>query len=142
MDYDTSRTIEADVRAVWDVLIDVERWPSWTSSMRSVRRRGGGPLALGSEVQVKQPKMPSTVWRVTDFQPRRSFTWVARSGGVTTFGFHRLVPEPGGFVTARLGIEQRGLLAPVLDLLLGARFRRYVDTEIEGLKRHCERHNG
>ena len=140
MEYEVSRQLDAEVGVVWRVLVDVERWPEWTASVTSARKLVGGPLGLGSEVRIKQPKLPSALWRVTDFQPGKSFTWVSRVPGLTTFGFHRLVPESDGSVTVRVGTEQRGPLTPLSALLLAGLVRRHVDTEIGGLKRRCERH--
>lgn len=139
MEYEAFRQIEAGTERVWSVLADVEAWPEWTTSATSVRMLTPGPLALGSEVRIKQPRMPAATWRVTHFRFAKSFTWVARVAGVTTFAFHRLITEADGTVTARSGIEQRGPLSPAAALLFAGLARRYVETELAGLKRLCER---
>ena len=50
-------SIEAPAEVSWRVLADLERWPSWTASMTTVERMGGGELAPGLRVKVKQPKL-------------------------------------------------------------------------------------
>jgi uncharacterized protein YndB with AHSA1/START domain len=138
MNYQTSIAIDAPPEQVWTVLTDVERWPEWTASMTSVSLIGGAGLAVGSKARIKQPKMPTLVWEVTELEPGQAFTWKAVSAGVTTLAVHRLTTDHQGGVTVSLGVEQRGLLAGLVGLLTGGMTRRYVQMEAEGLKRRCE----
>ena len=137
MDFEVSVDIDAEREAVWAVLIDVEHWPRWTSSMQSVLRVGHDPLAVGSEVRVKQPKLAASRWRITELDPPRSFSWVSHSAGVTTVADHELA-DHGGATRATLRLRQSGRLAPVIALLAGSLIRRYVRLEADGLKRECE----
>jgi hypothetical protein len=117
--------------------MDVENWPRWTASVTGVTRLDEAALRIGSRVKIKQPKMSSLTWEVTELSPQRSFTWVARSPGVRTIAGHRLSSGADGtFLT--LSIEQRGPLAGLIGLLLNTRTRRYVTMEANGLKARCE----
>lgn len=138
MRYEVSVHIDAPLVRVWEVLADVERWPTWTPTMTEVRRLDSGPFGPGSRARVKQPRLPAVVWRVTDLEPGRSFAWQGESLGVTTLADHRLVEDPAGGVTATVGIRQSGPLAGLVGLLGGRLARRYVDTEAASLKRCCE----
>ena len=133
------RTVEiaAPPEAVWEVLGDVERWPTWTASMQSVRILGGGPLGLGSVVEVKQPRLPKALWNVSEFTPGRSFSWTASGPGVRSVGEHRVTPSGTGS-TVLLGFAQAGPLGALAGLLLGRLIRSYVDREATGLKTRCE----
>ena len=137
MEFTTSVDIDAPPERVWAVLADVRRWPEWTASMSRVELLEGGPLAVGSTVRVKQPRLRAEVWRVTEFEPGRSFVWVARGGGVTTEAAHRVEPASGG-TRVTLGLRQRGPLAPLVRLVGGALVRRYMGLEAAGLKRESE----
>jgi uncharacterized protein YndB with AHSA1/START domain len=131
-------SIAAPVRDVWAVLLDVEAWPTWTASMRAVRRLEGGALREGSRVEIRQPGFPKAVWEVTSLEPERAFTWENHSPGLRSVGHHELRAEGDGtVVTLRLG--QSGALAGVVGLLAGPRTRRFVDLEAQGLRRRCER---
>ncbi len=138
MDYAVSIAINAPPERVWAVLTDVRRWPEWTASMRDLRYVAGDSLVPGSRVRIQQPRLPAVVWDVTEVEPGESFSWVARSPGITTRATHRLTPGLSGGVTVSLGIQQRGPLAWLLELLTARLTRRYVQLEADGLKRRCE----
>lgn len=134
-----SRTVDINARAsrVWDVIADVERWPEWTASMTSVQRLDSGPLAIGSRARVKQPKLAASKWVVTAVEHGRGFTWVSRSPGIESTGYHYVQPTPSGS-RATLSIEFRGILAPLVASLWSSLITRYVEMEAAGLKRRSE----
>ena len=133
-----SITIAAPAERVFAIMSDVERWHEWTPSITSVVRLDEGPFRVGSSARVRQPKLPTAVWRVTDLQPNRSFGWTAGARGLLTIANHQILPRPGGGVTVRLSIRQTGLLAPIVNLLYAGLTRRYLNLEVHGLKRRCE----
>jgi uncharacterized protein YndB with AHSA1/START domain len=45
VDYELSTTIDASPEYVWTVLTDIERWPQWTASMKSLTFVGSDRLA-------------------------------------------------------------------------------------------------
>jgi len=137
--YRTVIDIDATPESVWSVLVDVERWPSWTASMNRVTRLDSGAFELGSAARVEQPRLPATVWRVTAFEHGTSFTWTARSPGLETGARHALVPRAGGGVRVVLEIWRCGALARLVGLLTSVLTRRYVEMEAAGLKQRCER---
>jgi uncharacterized protein YndB with AHSA1/START domain len=130
--------IDAPAAAVWAVLSDVERWPEWTASVRSVRRERIGPLSVGERVVVAQPRLPVLTYTVTAVDEGRSFTWRSGSrlgGGV---GEHVLTPRVRGGCTATLRLTQQGPLAWLVGALLDRTARRYVRMEAHGLKARAE----
>jgi uncharacterized protein YndB with AHSA1/START domain len=130
--------IDAPVATVWAVVSDVERWPEWTASMRSVRRTRTGPLTVGERVVVAQPRLPTVAYTVTAIDPGLSFTWEAGNAVSCGVGEHALTPRVGGGCTATLRVVQRGAAAPVAAALLRRIARRYVRMEAEGLKARSE----
>ena len=130
--------IAAPPDEVWAVLADVENWPSWTASTRSVRLTRPGPLGVGSTVEIKQPRLPKILWTITEFDPGRSFTWTARTPGVHSTGEHAITPTATGS-TVRLTFAQTGRLGSLLALPMAPLIRSYVHTEATGLKTRCER---
>ena len=130
--------IAAPSGLVWDVVADVERWPEWTPSVRSLDLEGE---ALGPESRARiglRGSLVATAWRVTEFVPPRSFTWEsAIVPGVTAVATHVVVPAADA-TQVTLGVEYRGPLAAIVGALLGATTRRNVEDEAAGLKRVCE----
>ncbi len=137
MEFEYEVTIAAPPELVWSTLMDVEKWPTWSSSMTWLRPVEDGPLEVGSEVHIKQPRIRAASWTITQLEPVRSFSW-ATEGGVRMEADHEITPVPAGSqVTLRL--TQTGFLAKLTGLLGGAAIRTAVQTEGDGLKAECER---
>jgi uncharacterized membrane protein len=133
MEHRVSATVGAPPAVVYQLFTDIERWPELSESTRSVRRLDSGPLRVGSEAILKQPRLPSARWRVTELEPDRAFVWETRNGGVTTVGEHRVEPDgPGSKITIML--RTHGPLAGVLDMLVAGLARRHVAMELEGFR--------
>src|SRR5580765_507243 len=65
----TEFSISVDIRAapprVWALISDIEGWPGWTPTVKSVERLDAGPLAVGSRARIRQPKLLPAVWQIT-----------------------------------------------------------------------------
>jgi uncharacterized membrane protein len=129
--------ISAPPPRVWSVTSDVERWPEWTESVKSVRRLDGGKFRVGSRARVKQPKFLPAQWEVTEFQDGRSFTWVTRSPGLKATGRHRVDPIAGGS-RATLSVSYSGALGGLVAKLLARTTERFLTLEANGLKKRSE----
>jgi uncharacterized membrane protein len=137
VNHEVTITIDAPVPVVWSVLADVERWPEWTESVRSVELLDGS-LAVGNRVRIRQPKFPSVVWRVTDVDPGTSFTWRSKSPGADAYGTHTVIDNGDGTSSAVLAIAQTGPIGTLVALLSRRLTKRYVEFEAQGLKRRSE----
>jgi uncharacterized protein YndB with AHSA1/START domain len=133
-----SVTIGAGTDEVWRVFTDVERWPEWTASVRTVEVVSGGGVEPGARVRIRQPRLPLLTWEVSEVEPGVSWTWVARSPGVVTTARHTLTPQGPGETVVRQVIEQRGPLGAVAGRLSARLTRRYLALEGAGLKARCE----
>lgn len=134
-----SAPVAAPPEQVWAVLADIERWPSWNPTVRSVRLLGAQVLAEGSRVAIRQPRLPRAEWVVSEYVDGRSFRWSARGPGVVTVADHEVVPADEGGCTVRLRLQQAGPLSGALGLVAGRLTRGYVATEAASLKARCER---
>jgi hypothetical protein len=124
----TSIDVVASPERVWEVLIDVERWPEWTDSVSSVRRLDAGPFAVGSRVEVSQPRIP----------PGIAFTWVQRQPGSTVSAHHECAPLPDGRTRVELRVVMSGVLGGVVGRLYRRLTERYLAMEAAGLKLRAE----
>src|SRR5262249_47399646 len=76
-------------------------------------------------------------WAVTAVEPGRSFSWSTSRPGVTTVGTHAITVDGSGS-EIRLQVDQHGVLAPLVHLLVGRRTRKYMEQEARGLKQRTE----
>ena len=135
---DSSIEIDAPAATVWQVFADAERWPDWTASVERVVALDGPGIEVGQRFEIKQPRLPTVVWEVTEVDPGRSWTWRAHSPGATTLASHELVVQDDGRTLVRQRIDQRGLLGTAVGVLMRRLTRRYLDLEAKGLKAQSE----
>ena len=138
MEQSASIDVDAPIERVWEVLADVERWAEWTSTVTSVARLDDGPLQIGSRARIEQPKIPPTEYEVTEVEPGRSFTWVARGPGVRTTARHVLEELPGERTKVTLAVEQGGPVGKVMGRFYRGLTDKYLANEAEGLKARSE----
>jgi hypothetical protein len=118
-------------------MADVEHWPDWAESFRSVERIGNEPFGMGSAARLQVRGAPDLVWRVTQYTEGQSFTWETDSLGVHSRASHVIDPDDGGSrVTLTATIS--GWPATVLTPVMAWVGRRNLRMEAEGLKRRCE----
>jgi uncharacterized membrane protein len=131
-----SIAIDAPIDVVWSVFTDVERWPTWAKSFTSVELIDG-PMRLGAKARIRQPKLPTVVWEVTQWEPGRSWTWAAAGPGARTEASHHL-RESGGQTIAEQSIVSSGLIGRLLSWMWRSLTREYLAIEAAGLKRRSE----
>jgi uncharacterized membrane protein len=137
MDIRSELTIAAPVERVWDLTLDVERWPSLTPTMTSVERLDDGPIRVGSTARVVQPRQRPTTWTVTRVEPRSVFEWQTKVGPVTMTAVHRLTATDEGCRNT-LVVEMSGFGSGLLSRLVGSKIRQAIDTENAGFKAAAE----
>ena len=128
MRFENTVVIDAPVDTVWDMTIDVARWPSITPTMTRVQRLDSGPMRVGSQARIKQPGQAEAVWTVTRLTDGREFTWQTRRLGLTMTGSHHL--EPAGTGTRNtLTLDVSGRGSAVFGRLFGRLMRNAIATE-------------
>jgi uncharacterized protein YndB with AHSA1/START domain len=129
-------TIEAPPQRVWEVIADVEHWSEWTPSVTAIRKIDKGPLAVGSRLLIRQPKFPPAVWKMTEFEEGRSFTWKTTGLGVFVSARHS-VEAIGNGSRVTLALQFGGLLGGIMARLTRDLNKRYLQYEAFGLQQHC-----
>jgi hypothetical protein len=129
--------IAAPSEKVWAATIDIERWPNWTPTVTRARRLGTGEMGVGSRVLIEQPKLPPSMWIVSELDPGRTLTLRSGLPGMRVIAHHRLEPvEAGCRVT--LSVRFEGLFGGLLARWTRDLNHRYLELEANGLKQHCE----
>lgn len=135
--FSISIDIAAPVERVWAVMSDVGRWHEWTPSVKSIKRIGDGPFAVGSRAVIRQPKFPPALWKVVAIEPGTSFTWVSVGPGLRVVARHAVEPTPGGS-RAMLSLDLQGILGGVFGRMTKDITERYLAFEANGLKARSE----
>ena len=135
--FNTSIDIAASPERVWHVMSDTDRWHEWTPSVTSIRRLDGRPFAVGSRAVIRQPKFPPALWKITEIEPGRSFTWVSTAPGVRVAAKHWVDRTAAGS-RATLSLEYFGVLGGVIGRLTRKITERYLAMEANGLKARSE----
>lgn len=130
--------IDAPPQLVWDVFTDVEHWPDWTASVTSLVGLDAAALAVGRRFAIKQPGMPKLIWKVTELEPGRSWTWVQSSAGGRVTARHDVIAQSGGRTLVRQRLDQRGILGALIGRLMVKKTRRFLELEARGLKARSE----
>ena len=123
---------------VWSVLLDVERWPEWTTSVTRVQRMDVGPLTLGSRTRIWQPKLMPAVWQVTSLdEKRRIFAWTAHSFGMKIVARHQ-VEAVDAHSRVTLSLDYAGPLGAIMARIYRDLNWDYIAREANGLRARCE----
>jgi uncharacterized membrane protein len=138
MHFEQSIEIDAGQQRVWDVLSDLEAWPQHIETVDVVELLTPAPLAKGSRVRLKQPKLPEGTWDITVWDAPSYFEWHQKSGGATSVAGHRVESLEEGRSRLTLSLDMRGLLIPVVALFYKDLTNRYMTIEAQGMKRAAE----
>ena len=138
MRFEKTIEIDASQQRVWDVLIDMEAWPERIETVDSVELLTPAPLARGSRVRLRQPKLPEGTWEITTWDAPSSFEWVQKESGVTNVAGHRVEAVGDGRARLTLTLDMRGLLVPIFGRIYKGLTERYMTLEAEGMKRAAE----
>jgi uncharacterized membrane protein len=138
MRFEKTIEIDASQQRVWDVLSDLEAWPQRIETVDTVELLTPAPLAKGSRVRLKQPKLGEGTWDVTTWDPPSFFEWTQKASGMTIVAGHRVEALGEGRARLTLTIDMRGLLVPVFGRIYEGLTNRYLTLEAEGMKRAAE----
>jgi uncharacterized membrane protein len=138
MHFERSIEIDAPQQRVWDVLSDIEAWPRRIETVETVELLTPAPLATGSRVRLKQPKLGEGVWDVTAWAAPSFFEWTQKASGMTSVAGHRVEALGEGRARLTLELEMHGFLIPVVTLFYKGLTNRYLTMEVEGMKRAAE----
>ena len=132
-----SVTIAAPPERVWAMVVEVERWPERIPTVDAVERLDPGPLAVGSQTRLEQPRLPTAVWTVTELTDGKSYTWQSTSPGVTVTAGHLVEPHPDGS-RLTLSVTVTGLLSGLGWLMTRSLTKQYLATEATSIKSAAE----
>ena len=137
----TEIEINATPERVWQILTDFDALPEWNPFMR----RASGEVEVGARLEVfLQPSDGRGMTfkpTVVEATPNREFRWLGHLGVRGLFdGEHSFTIEPLGENRVRFVQREsfRGLLVPLLLLMVGKDTRRGFEEMNQALKTRAE----
>jgi hypothetical protein len=138
MHFEQSIDIDASQERVWEVLTDVQAWPQRIETVEQAELLTPAPMSVGSQVRLRQPKLPEGTWETSVWEPPSYFEWHQKSSGVTTTAGHRVEALEGGRSRLTLSLDMKGFVASITGRLFKDLTNRYMTLEAEGMKRAAE----
>jgi hypothetical protein len=127
--------IAAAPKVAWDVLTEIDRWPSWNPDVKSVSFEGA--IAEGTEFRWKAG--PGTITsRIQTVDPPRRIAWTGKTLGISAVHVHTLEPRDGG-TWIRTEESYDGLIATLLRTRLQKTLDTALHNGLEHLKAEAER---
>jgi uncharacterized membrane protein len=137
MHFEKTIEINAPQQRVWDVLTDLQAWPQRIETVDTVELLTPPPIAKGSRVRLKQPKLGEGTWDITVWDAPSYFEWTQKTSGITSVAGHRVEALAESRARLTLTLDMRGLLIPIVMFYKGLT-NRYMNLEAEGMKRAAE----
>jgi hypothetical protein len=129
--------IRAKPETVWDVLADIDNWPSWNRDVKKAKLAGG--LKVGSSFRWKAG--PGTITSTLEQVERpREIGWSGRTMGIIAVHVYRLEPHGEG---TKVHTEESfdGLIARLLKGPTRRTLQRGIDGGLASLKEEAEGRN-
>jgi uncharacterized protein YndB with AHSA1/START domain len=130
--------IAADVQTVWDVLSDIEHWPSWNRAVRSVSVHGA--VRAGTAFDWKAG--PGTIKsRIAEVDAPNRIVWTGVTFGTRAVDAFSFEASDGGTLV-REDESWEGLLARLLRSRMERTLRSSLRGGLRSLKAEAERRAG
>lgn len=120
-----TRQIAAPASTVWELLVDVERWPEWGPSVRSASVDGGGPLRIGARGTVTTAVSVRLPFVITEFEHGRRWAWNVAGIPATD---HGVEPADEARCCVRIGVPALALPYLAICRLALGRIDRLATT--------------
>jgi uncharacterized protein YndB with AHSA1/START domain len=136
MEWTRSNLIRASVEQVWQLTVDIERWPEILPTVKKITRMDSGPLVVGSRALVEQPGFRAE-WTVRSVEPNHRFVWATQWRGRALVAEHLVEPVDGG-ARNTLRLELEGPHSALINAVLGPLMRITLAREAKAFRRTAE----
>jgi uncharacterized protein YndB with AHSA1/START domain len=132
---DAGILIDAPLPKVWQLISDIDRWPTWQPDITKAALQG--PLAADSKFSWNGggTAVESTLMLV---KPLKAISWTGRAMGLKAIHVWTLTPEPGGRVLVRTRESMDGF--PITLLYPSSKLQESDVHWLARLKQAAEAH--
>ena len=138
MRFEKSIDINASPQRVWEVLSGIEAWPQRIGTVDTIKVLTAPPIDTGTQVRLKQPKLPDGIWEINVWDVPFYFEWTQKQSGVTSVAGHRVDSLGERRARLTLTLDMSGLLVPLIGLFYKNLTNEYMDREAEDIRRAAE----
>jgi polyketide cyclase/dehydrase/lipid transport protein len=114
----------------WDHLARIKEWPSWARHIKKIEVQPPGDLCSHSTGVLHLANGMKPVFRVTEFDPPRSWKWIGAFLWLTVVYDHRFEPLDDGHTKLNFIVGAKGFGARVLGRLFAWLYRPSLERAI------------
>jgi hypothetical protein len=123
-------TVDLPLEMAWKHLANVEQWPSWAKHIKQVELQPAEPLELGSTGRMVLTNGLKPAWKVTEFQPNRSWKWVGSFLWLAVHYDHRFEELNSTQTKITFVVEAEGFGVSVLGRIFAKVYSKNMDRAI------------
>jgi len=127
--------VAAEPQAVWDVLTDLEKWPTWKTDVRSLALHGALKPGTVFVWKAGPGQITSTLHEV---DPPRAIGWTGSTFGIKAIDTFRLEAHDGGTLVSEAE-SWEGLVARLFAGRMRKTLQSSLDKGLAELKAEAER---
>jgi len=129
--------INARPEQIFRVLADIENWNQWTPSVKRITIVNDIKFNKGTKARIVQPKLLPALWKITEIEKNKYFTWVTKYIGVKMTCKH-IIESKNNITSVESVMIYEGIFAKLFYRLTSSLASQYLTMEINGLKKECE----
>ncbi|MEC7276309.1 MAG: hypothetical protein VXV96_08310 [Bdellovibrionota bacterium] len=88
--------IGIEVKSIWNAWVDVNNWPKWDKELEKTLLES--PFEIGTKFLLKPKGGPNVTIEITEINPLKTFTAVARFPLAEMHNFHELIETENGLI--------------------------------------------
>lgn len=123
-------TVGAPLQTAWEHLARVEQWPSWAPHIKRLELSPPGELGPQSTGVIRLANGLSPTFRVTEFNPPRSWKWAGPFLWCLVHYDHQFEALDAGHTKLTFVVEAEGFAAGILGPLFARVYRGSLDKAI------------
>jgi hypothetical protein len=123
-------TVHVPVQRAWDHLARIEQWPSWAHHMKKIELQPAHQFGDRSTGVIHLTNGIKTAFKVTEFNPPRSWKWIGRFLWAAVIYDHQFEALDSGRTRLIWIIEADGFGENILGRLFASVYRRSLEKAI------------
>jgi len=123
-------TVNVPLQRAWDHLARIEQWPSWAPHIKKIELQPPGELGPASTGVIHLANGMKPAFRMTEFNPSRSWKWVGPFLWATVHYDHQFEALDGAHTRLIWVVEAQGFGAGILGRLFAMIYRRHLEKAI------------